>query len=560
VPTLERLDVHALRDVITTFRDTVRNHAPGLNKLNVYPVPDGDTGTNMARTLDAVVTEMEAADPDDLDATCDAISHGSLMGARGNSGVILSQILRGLASTLKEQAEGTGQKVADALTAASAGAYQAVLKPIEGTILTVVRESAEAAKLASADDASLIDTLRAARAAGKLALDNTPELLPVLKDAGVVDAGGAGYLLFLDSALHVVDGVPLPVPDAGDGPSAAQLEAVASRASGVDGELDVSEQRYEVMYFMDLVDDRIEDFKQGWGAIGDSIVVVGGDGIWNCHVHTNDIGAAVEVALDLDGRPKQIRVTDLFEEVAEEHAHREATMAGDHVPTRAGAGLPRVTTAVVAVCSGDGLAELFANLGVQGIVTGGQTLNPSTAELLDTVEHVNADQVVILPNNKNIIPVAEQVNALSAKRVVVVPTRTMPEALAALVVYDPEASAEDNAGEMLEAAESVATGEVTQAVRDSNSDAGPIAVGDWMGIVKGDGIVTVDDSVGAACRSLLTHLLAGDGELLMMITGSDADTATTNEIHGWLADEHADVQVEVHAGGQPLYPYLFGVE
>ncbi len=350
MPTLERLDVHALRDVVTTYRDTVRDHAGGLNLLNVYPVPDGDTGTNMARTLDAVVAEMDGTDAGDLEATCDAISHGSLMGARGNSGVILSQILRGLASTLRGHAETTGQKFAEALTAASAGAYQAVLKPIEGTILTVVRESAEAATAASASDDSLVDTLRAARDAGKRALDNTPELLPVLKDAGVVDAGGAGYLLFLDSALYVIDGQPLPEPDGDDdyahGLSEAQFEAVARRESGVEGELDVSEQRYEVMYFLDLVDDRIDDFKQGWGAIGDSIVVVGGDGLWNCHVHTNDIGAAIEVALELDGRPKQIRVTDLFEEVAEEHAHREAAMIGRHVPIRAGAGLPRVTTAV----------------------------------------------------------------------------------------------------------------------------------------------------------------------------------------------------------------------
>ena len=560
MPTLERLDVHALRDVITTFRDTVRDHAGGLNRLNVYPVPDGDTGTNMARTLDAVVAEMEGADDSDLDATCDAISHGSLMGARGNSGVILSQILRGFASTLKETAEGTGQKFADALTAASTGAYQAVLKPIEGTILTVVRESAEAAKLASADDASLVDVVRAARAAGKRALDNTPELLPVLKDAGVVDAGGAGYLLLLDSALHVVDGEPLPVPSDEDGLTEAQFEAVAHRSSGVAGELDVSEQRYEVMYFLDLLDERIDEFKQGWGAIGDSIVVVGGEGIWNCHVHTNDIGAAIEVALDLDGRPKKIRVTDLFEEVAEEHAHREATLKGEHVPSRAGAGLPPVTTAVVAVCSGDGLAELFANLKVQGIVAGGQTLNPSTAELLATVEAVNAQQVVILPNNKNIIPVAEQVNALTSKTVVVVPTRTMPEALAALIVYDPEAEVADNAEEMNEAIEAVATGEVTQAVRDTNSEAGPIVTGDWMGIVRGDGIVAIADSVVAASTTLLAQLIGDEGELLTIITGSDAVASTTAEIEAWVAAEHPDVQVEVHAGGQPLYPYLFGVE
>ncbi len=454
VPTLERLDTRALREVITTFRNTVREHAGGLNRLNVYPVPDGDTGTNMARTLDAVVAEMETTSEEDLDATCDAISHGSLMGARGNSGVILSQILRGLASTLKHGAEASGQKVAEALAAASVGAYQAVLRPIEGTILTVVRESAEGAKAASAEGASLVEVLRAARAAGKEALDRTPELLPVLKDAGVVDAGGAGYLLLLDSALHVVDGSPLPEPDEGDGPTAAQLEAVSHRHADTDGGLDVSEQRYEVMYFLDLADERIDAFKQGWGEIGDSIVVVGGDGLWNCHVHTNDIGAAIEVALDARR--------------AAEADPRHRPVRGDrrpstphHVP-RPGAGLPPVTTAVVAVCSGEGLAELFSNLRVQGIVTGGQTLNPSTAELLDTVEHVNADQVVILPNNKNIIPVAEQVDALTSKTVVVVPTRTMPEALAALVVYDPEAPAAENAAEMGEAIESVATGEVTR--------------------------------------------------------------------------------------------------
>jgi DAK2 domain fusion protein YloV len=564
VPTLDRLDVHALRDVITTFRDAVRDHAGGLNRLNVYPVPDGDTGTNMARTLDAVVAEMEGADPSDLEATCDAISHGSLMGARGNSGVILSQILRGMASTLKQQAESTGHKVAEALGAASVGAYQAVLKPIEGTILTVVRESAEAAKAASAADASLVDTLRAAREAGKRALDNTPELLPVLKDAGVVDAGGAGYMLFLDAALHVIDGAPLPEPDADDdyaiGLTDEQFAAVAHRASGVAGEIDVSEQRYEVMYFLDLVDDRIADFKNGWGEIGDSIVVVGGDGLWNCHVHTNDIGAAIEIPLGLGGRPRDIRVTDLFEEVAEEHAYREAALVSGHVPSRAGAGLPPVTTAVVAVCSGDGLAELFSQLKVQGIVTGGQTLNPSTAELLDTVEHVNADHVVILPNNKNIIPVAEQVNDLTSKTVVVVPTRTMPEALAALIVYDPEASAEGNAAEMAEAIESVRTGEVTQAVRDSNSEVGPIRTGDWMGIVKGDGIAAVAGSVLDASTQLLDQLIGDDGELLTIITGSDAAVSVTAALQEWVAEHHADVQIELHRGGQPLYPYLFGVE
>ncbi len=567
MPTLERLDVQALRAVITTYRDAVKAHATAINRLNVYPVPDGDTGTNMARTLDAVVAEMESV-PVELDATCDAISHGSLMGARGNSGVILSQILRGMTATLKGHGDATAARFADALAAAAAAAYQAVLKPVEGTILTVARESAEAAQAAAGGGAPLVDVLRAARKAGRAALDNTPELLPVLKEAGVVDAGGAGYLLLLDAAVHVVGGDPLPEPELVEGPIGDLFGAVAHHTSGVDGDLDVSEQRYEVMYFCDLPDARIDDFKRGWGEIGDSIVVVGGDGLWNCHVHTNDIGAAIEVALDLGGRPKQIRVTDLFEEVAEEHAHRTAGMHTETatvaptagVRSRPGAGLPAVTCAVVAVCSGDGLAELFSNLGVQGVVTGGQTMNPSTAELLDTVEHVNADEVIILPNNKNIIPVAQQIDALTSKTVVVVTTRSMPEALAALVVYDPEASGADNGAEMTAAAESVSTGEVTRAVRDTNSDVGPIREGDWIGLVRGDGIVSVASDVDGAATALLDQLVVPGRELVTVITGEGATPSATAAIEGWLADQRADVQVEVHRGGQPLYPYLFGVE
>ncbi|MEY4339256.1 MAG: hypothetical protein RLZ14_1106 [Actinomycetota bacterium] len=555
MPTLERFSPEAFRNTVVTFRDTMKAHAPGINRLNVYPVPDGDTGTNMARTLDAVVAELDGA-ADGMDPTCDAISHGSLMGARGNSGVILSQILRGLASTLKGATEGTGAKVAEALKAASAAAYQAVLKPIEGTILTVVRESADAAHEAAQRGESLAGVLHAARSAGRSALDRTPEMLPVLKDAGVVDAGGAGFLLLLDSALHVVDGSPLPEPDESAGPTAEQLEAVAHRHT--EGEVDVSELRYEVMYFLDLADEHIQSFKEGWGAIGDSIVVVGGDGLWNCHVHTNDIGAAIEVALDLGGRPKQIRVTDLFEEVADEHAHREASMGG--TAHRAGAGLPPVTCAVVAVSSGDGLSELFWQLGVQGVVTGGQTLNPSTAELLSAVEAVNAQQVVLLPNNKNIIPVAEQIDALTSKRVVVVPTRSMPEALACLVVYDPEADVEANGAEMAEAAESVATGEVTQAVRATNSDAGPIGEGDWIGLVRGDGIVAVSGTLDGAVQSLLEHLVVDSSEIVTVVEGAGASAGSTDLVRAWLEANRPDVTVEVHRGGQPLYPYLFGVE
>jgi DAK2 domain fusion protein YloV len=555
----ERFDADRLRRTVVTFRDAVKAHAPRINRLNVYPVPDGDTGTNMARTLDAVVAELESADSG-IEPTCQAISHGSLMGARGNSGVILSQILRGMSGRLSKAATHTATEVAEALSAASTSAYQAVVKPIEGTILTVVREASDAARQAAADGEGLAGVLRAARDAGRSALDRTPEMLPVLKDAGVVDAGGAGFLLLLDAALNVVDGEPIPTPEDSIGGDATELPQfdVSSLSSPDDhAELSVADLRYEVMYFLHLDDDRIGEFKNDWAEIGDSIVVVGGDGLWNCHVHTNDIGAAIEVAIDLGGRPKQIRVTDLFEEVAEQHAAHGSR--GDSADSE-WSSLPRVTTAVVAVCSGSGLEELFGQLGVQGIVTGGQTLNPSTAELLDAVTRVNADQVIVLPNNKNIIPVAEQLDGLTSKVVQVVATRSMPEALAALVVYDPEASCDVNGASMASAIGAMTTGEVTKAVRDASTEAGPVTIGDWIGLVRGEGIVAVSGSSEGAAIGLLQSIVSDDREIVTIIEGAEATPSATEAIRAWLAVERSDVQVECHRGGQPLYPYLFGVE
>ena len=562
MPMLESLGAEALRDTLITFRTTLRAHMEGINRLNVYPVPDGDTGTNMARTLDAVVKELEGAAVD-MGGTCDAIAHGSLMGARGNSGVILSQVMRGLVGKLRGVAGGVASApdVAAALKAASVASYEAVLKPIEGTILTVVRETADAAVAAAGSGESLVGMLRVARDAGRAALANTPELLPVLKDAGVVDAGGAGFMLFIDSALHVVAGDALPEPEDFAGPSAEQLEAVSLRA-GADGAVDVSELRYEVMFLLNLDDSQHRAFMTAWGEIGDSIVVVGGEGLYNCHIHTNDIGAAIEAPLKLDGKPFNIRVTDLFEEMEEEHAQREAAMGAGGVVAKksAVASLPAVNCAVIAICSGDGLKELFGQMGVQGVVTGGQTMNPSTEELLDAVEHMNSQHVVILPNNKNIIPVANQVNALTSKTVHVVPTCSMPEALAALVFYDPESTSELNAAAMSDAAAAVATGEVTQAVRDTNSDAGAVRAGDWIGLVRGDGLVAIGGTMVAASCSLLDKLVTPGRELMTIITGDLATARATEEIVAYIADNFDGVEVEVHAGGQPLYPYLFGVE
>jgi DAK2 domain fusion protein YloV len=553
VTAVDRLDASHLRAVVETYRDALGAHREPINRLNVYPVPDGDTGTNMSLTLVSVCDDLAGVD-DELAAVCRAISKGSLMGARGNSGVILSQILRGLSGAIADAGGCDGPTLAAALRAGSDAAYGAVMRPVEGTILTVVRASAEKAEaVVAGGTTALVEVLEAARAAAADALEHTPEQLPVLAEAGVVDAGGTGFVLLLDAALNVVDGRDVPAPRVGEGAVRSDAHLVQHTA---DEHGDVSDLRYEVMYFLEAPDESIPAFKDVWSGIGDSIVVVGGDGIWNCHIHTDDIGAAIEAAVDA-GRPRQIRVTDLMEQVVEERWVREAT-ASDIVEVPPHVTEP-VCTAVVAVAAGDGIKRIFYSLGVQGIVAGGQSMNPSTADLLVAVEAVPSEQVVILPNNKNIIPVAEQVDAHSAKVVRVVGTRGIAEGFAALMGYDPEAPADENAKEMAALSSNVVAGEVTRAVRDSHSEAGPVAEGDYLGIAR-DGIRAVRASAADAACALLDGLVSDEHEIVTVIEGEGATAAETRQITEWLSENRPGVAPEVHHGGQPLYPYLFGVE
>ncbi|MEX1217944.1 MAG: DAK2 domain-containing protein [Acidimicrobiales bacterium] len=543
-----------LRMLIRGYADALATHRETINRLNVYPVPDGDTGTNMALTLASVVTELDGAETD-LDSTCQAISHGSLMGARGNSGVILSQILRGLSAEFRTAPAIDGAAFATALDAAATAAYGAVMKPVEGTILTVVRVAAEGGRSAADAGADLLGVLEAAHASGTEALARTPEMLQVLADAGVVDSGGTGLMLFFDVALNIVCG--RPIPDAAEHSVGASEEFLgAFGAAHGDGshEGSLAGLRYEVMYFLEAPDEAVSGFKDVWSTLGDSIVVVGGDGIWNCHIHTDDIGAAIEAAVEI-GRPRSIRVTDLLEEVEEERWVREATPM---IPEPATAHLP-VPCAVVAVSVGDGIRRIFHSLGVQVIVTGGQTMNPSTAQLLEAVEAAPAEDVVLLPNNKNIIPVAEQVNAMTSKNVCVVPTRGVAEGFASLLAYDPEGTASSNVAAMTEAAAHVVAGELTRAVRDSSSDAGPIREGDWLGIAR-DGIIAIHADLPEAGACLLERIVNDDHEIVTIIEGEGATPAATRHLEVWVHDHRPGCEVEVHHGGQPLYPYLFGIE
>ena len=557
----ETMDVAAFGRVIAGFRDALYAHREAINDLNVYPVPDGDTGTNMSLTLQSVVEELDMTG-DDPESVCRAVSHGALMGGRGNSGVILSQILRGLTEVIRDRFPVDGPTMAEALAAASDGAYGAVGKPVEGTILTVAREAAEAAGAAADRRAGLLEVLEAALERGRDALARTPEMLSVLADAGVVDAGGAGLLLLFDAALSEMDGRPLPEPEPRDParPAAAETAPGPSGAEASTGG-SIADLRYEVMFFLDAADEAVPGFKEAWAALGDSIAVVGGDGLWNCHVHTDDIGGAIEAGIAV-GRPHRIRVTDLLEEVEEqEWVRREVGGAPELGPVESPADPdePAVACAVVAVGAGAGVEAILTSLGAHQVVAGGQSMNPSTAELLAAVESVPSAEVVVLPNNKNIIPVAEQLDAVTDRTVVVMPTRNIIEGMAALMGFSRTYSADRNRELMTAAATGVVAGEVTRAVRAATSPAGDIATGDWLGIGP-DAIVAVAPTAEEAAMALLAAMIAPEHDLLTIIVGSGANPAATAAIVEWLAADYPGLDVDVTEGGQPLYPYYFGLD
>jgi DAK2 domain fusion protein YloV len=544
VQTAERLGPDDLTAVVLGYRDALRDHQESINRLNVYPVPDGDTGTNMALTLESVVGELNGAS--EMAAVCQAISHGSLMGARGNSGVILSQILRGVAKEFAATPDGAdGRVMAEALANAADAAYQAVMRPVEGTILTVARAAAEGASGGN----DLVDVLERARAAAADALARTPELLSVLADAGVVDAGGAGFLLLLDAFLHVADG--RPIPEATDGGPSAPAPGDLHTADSA-----LADLRYEVMFLLEADDATLPAFRDVWGGIGDSIVVVGGEGMWNCHIHTDDIGAAIEAGIDA-GRPRRIRVTDLLEQVEEERWVRDAPPS----PEDGGPGVlgAPVATGVVTVVTGAGVGRLFRSVGVQAIVAGGQSMNPSTAQILEAVDACPADAVVVLPNNSNIVPVAREAAALSTKDVRVVPTRSLTEGLSAAFAYDPEGTADANVAAMSTAVERVVTGEVTCAVRDAWTPAGKVRAGEYLGLTR-DGPAVVAATMADAAVALVQALAQPGHEIVTVLEGDGATAAATRHITESLAVSHPELMVEVHHGGQPLYPYLFSVE
>lgn len=543
-PALTTATLHTadLQRVLDRYLDLLRTYRDDLNRLNVYPVPDGDTGTNMALTVESVVEA--ASDADQMPTLAAAIAHGSLMGAQGNSGIILSQVLRGFADVMGDLVAVGSRDLAAALRRAARAAYDAVGTPVEGTMLTVLRHAADEAEAAveAADDLAAVVSRGYARAVESLA--ETPQLLPVLAEAGVVDAGGAGFLLLLTAFVEAVTGESPPVPT-----EFFATPRGIDRAAG--GEvLDLDGPRYEVMFLLDAGDDGGPALREVWAGIGESIVVVGDAGGWNCHIHTDDIGGAVEAGIAI-GTPHRIIVTDLFEQSAEAGFHDEPF---EPLPAFAAAAI-----GVVPVAAGAGVLGLFRDAGAQGVVAGGQTMNPAVGTLLDVVDGVAADTVIVLPNNKNIVPAAEQLDALSRKRVHVIPTVTVPQGLAAMLAYQPGSDPERVINAMRAAADGCRSGELTVAVRDATTPEGAIAEGDWLGLVDGR-VEIISGGAIEAMTSLLEAIVDEDTEVVTLVTGADADAAVVTAAEAWLGRHRAEVEFDVHEGGQPLYPYLLGAE
>ena len=542
-PVLEVLDADAVRRWMAASREALAAARDEIDDLNVYPVPDGDTGTNLLLTIESVVEAVEETAPTaDLGEVSGAMARGALMGARGNSGVILSQLLRGLADVLAESDACAGSELKRALRRAAELAYEAVASPVEGTLLTVARECADGVE--AVESSELVEVVREAVAAAARSLAGTPELLPQLKAAGVVDAGGRGLCVLLEALQQVVTG-EAPEPS-----TAPQLLVPRDRSGLARAREEGSDAfAYEVQYLLADADERaLEQLKEVLGGLGDSLAVVGGDGLWNVHVHVNDVGAAVEAGVEA-GRPSRITVTRFADQMGE-----------------GAQGLPVMNErpggrAVVAVAPGEGLAALFTGSGAV-VVEGGPSSNPSTGELLDALRRAGAAEVVLLPNDGNTLGVAS-VAAGQARdegfSVAVVPTRSVLQGLAAVAVGDPTRSFADDVAAMAEAAGSTRWAEVTTAVRESATMAGICRPGDVLGLLEGD-VVLIGSEVEAVALELVDRMLDGGGELVTVVTGADAPEGAGARLTEHVERSRPAVEVVAYEGGQPHYPLLLGVE
>ena len=529
-----------------------------INELNVFPVPDGDTGTNMTLTIMSAAKEVQALEDPDMVSMAKAISSGSLRGARGNSGVILSQLLRGFTKEIREYKEIDTIILAKACDRATATAYKAVMKPKEGTILTVAKGiSQKAAELAETTD-DLEVFLPEVISHAEQVLEETPELLPVLKEAGVVDSGGQGLLEVIRGAYDAFLGKEIDYTSIETVPGTKMVkpdqQAEADIKFGYCTE-------FIIMTEKPFTAKDETEFKAYLESIGDSIVCVADDDIVKIHVHTNDPGLAIQKALTY-GQLSRMKIDNMREEHQEKlirDAEKVAAQQAEAAELKKKKE-PRKPVGFIAVSIGDGMNEIFRELGVDYIIEGGQTMNPSTDDMLTAIDEVNADHIFILPNNKNIILAANQAQTLTKdKDIIVIPTKTVPQGITAVISYMPEADVDTNLEAMQDAVKNVKTGQVTYAVRDTKIDDKVIHEGDIMGI--GDqGILSVGQSVEETTKDMLAQLVDEDSELISLYYGQDIQAEDAEKFTQALEDIYPDIDIDVHMGGQPIYYYVLSVE
>ena len=532
----------------------LENNKDYINELNVFPVPDGDTGSNMSLTIMAAANEVESLDNPGINELSKTISSGSLRGARGNSGVILSQLLRGFCKEIKDKKEIDVNVLADGFVRGVETAYKAVMKPKEGTILTVAKGMAEKAVELAQQNVSVCDFCEGVIEYGDEVLAKTPDMLPVLKEAGVVDSGGQGLMEFLKGAYNGLTGK--------ENIEIKKSSGMAKATSMSSEDIDTSHIKYgyctefiimlEKEYNMDIE----RKFKEYLTSIGDSLVVVSDDEIVKVHVHTNHPGLAFEKGLEF-GSLTRMKIDNMREE------HREKViMEQDRKKAQEEAANdePMKDYGFVAVSVGEGLDKIFTELGVDYIISGGQTMNPSTDDVLSAIEKVNAKTVFVLPNNKNIILAANQAADIEEeKNVVVIPSKTIPQGISAMIGFEPSASVDDNKDSMIESMGVVKSGEVTYAVRDTSIDGKEIKIGDFMGI-DDTGIKAVGKDITKVIIELVKEMSDEDSELLSIYYGSDVTEEDATALSEELAKEYPDYEIELNPGNQPVYYYLLSVE
>jgi len=549
---MKSLDGIKFAEMVQMGAHHLYQNASYVDSLNVFPVPDGDTGTNMNLSMTSGAKETEANVVEHIGKTAQALSKGLLMGARGNSGVILSQLFRGFGKTIEKEATIDAKMLAAAFQGGVDTAYKAVMKPVEGTILTVAREAAaKGVEVAETTD-NLIELMEAFVAEARASLNRTPELLPVLKEVGVVDSGGQGLLFIYEGFLASLKGEALP--EKNDASLDDLINAEHHRVQDFMNTEDI-EFGYctEIMVRFEVDKEPFseEQFRNELNPMGDSLLVISDDEIAKVHIHTETPGAVLSAGQKY-GSLMKIKVDNM----REQHA---AIVNDESAPTARMKKVEKIPYAIVTIAMGEGIAKLLRSIGASYVIEGGQTMNPSTEDIVKAVKEIGAERVLILPNNKNIVMAAEQAAELLDIEAAVVPTKTIPQGMAAILAFNPEVSVEDNKENMTEGFAHVKTGQVTYAVRDTSIDGVEIRKDDYMALAEGKIILSTPQMMDAA-KEVINHLVDEDSEIITVIYGEDATEEQANELASFIEENFADAEVEIVEGKQSLYPFILSVE